>query len=155
VRGGHGHPECLNYAADPRAGRERLGGLLARVHRALRPGELLLCDLAEPGREGRAPRRAWHEGPDWLLCLEAAVEKPDERLLRRRITVFRQAGAGWRRSDELHTLRLYPRQEVLDDLVAAGFEPRLLAGYGSAVRFRRGHAGMLAVKPGAARLHPD
>jgi SAM-dependent methyltransferase len=139
--------ECLNYAADPRAARERLGGLFARVHRALRPGGLFLCDVAEPGRERRVPRRTWHEGTDWLLCLEA-VEQPDERLLRRRIVVFRQAAEGWRRSDELHTLRLYPRQDVLDDLVAVGFQTRLLAGYGSAARFRRGHAGILAVKPG-------
>jgi hypothetical protein len=53
----------------------------------------------------------------------------------------------WRRSDELHMLRLYPRQEGLDDLASAGFQTRVLAGYGSAVRFRRGHAGILAVKP--------
>jgi microcompartment protein CcmK/EutM len=78
-------------------------------------------------------------------------------VLRRRIMVFRQADGGWRRSDKLHMLRLYPRQEVLDDLyprqevlddlVSAGFQPRVLAGYGSAARFRRGHAGILAVKP--------
>jgi SAM-dependent methyltransferase len=146
--------ECLNYAADPRTTRERLGGLLGRVHQALRPGGLLLCDVAEPGRERRVPRRTWHEGPDWLLCAEA-VEEPEKRVLRRRITVFRQAGGGWRRSDELHTLRLYPRQELLDDLASAGFQAHLLAGYGKAVRFRRGHAGILAVKPGPRRAHDD
>ncbi len=37
---------------------------------------------------------------------------------------------------------------MLDGLVSAGFRARLLAGYGSAARFRRGHAGILAVKPG-------
>jgi hypothetical protein len=76
-----------------------------------------------------------------------AAEEPEERALRRRITVFRQAGGGWRRSDQLHSLRLYSRQDVVDDLVLAGFQTRLLAGYGRAVRFRRGHAGILAVKP--------
>lgn len=80
------------------------------------------------------------------MCVEAA-EEPEERVLRRRITVFRQAGGGWRRSDELHSLRLYPRQDVVDDLASAGFQPRPLAGYGRAVRFRHGHAGILAVKP--------
>jgi SAM-dependent methyltransferase len=138
--------ECLSYSTDPRAGRRQLASLFARIHRALRPGGLFVLDVAEPGRERGAPRRTWHEGVDWLLCVEA-FEPPDERVLRRRITVFRQAAGGWRRSDELHLLRLYPRQEVLDDLVSAGFQPRLLAGYGSAVRFRRGHAGILAVKP--------
>jgi SAM-dependent methyltransferase len=139
--------ECLSYAADPRTTVERLRGLFARIHQALRPGGLFLLDVAEPGRERRAPRRTWHEGPDWLLCVEAA-EAPRERLLRRRITVFRQADGGWRRSDELHSLRLYPRQDLLDLLASTGFHARLLAGYGRVARFRRGHAGILAIKPG-------
>jgi len=142
--------ECLNYATDPRAGRRRLAPLFARIHQALRPGGLFLLDVAEPGRGRRAPRRTWHEGPDWLLCVEAA-EAPDERVLRRRITVFRQADGAWRRSDELHRLRLYPRQEVLDLLASTGFHTRLLAGYGSGARFRRGHAGILAIKPSDER----
>jgi SAM-dependent methyltransferase len=141
--------ECLNYAADPRAGRERLAPLFARVWRALGPGGLFMFDVAEPGRERRTPRRTWRDGPDWLLCFEAA-EEPDAPVLHRRITVFRQAAGGWRRSDELHTLRLYPRGEVLDELAAAGFRTRLLAGYGAGARFRRGHAGILATKPGGA-----
>jgi SAM-dependent methyltransferase len=142
--------ECLNYAADPRAGRWRLAPLFARVWRALGPGGLFMFDVAEPGRERRTPRRIWRDGPDWLLCLEAA-EEADAPVLHRRITVFRQAaGDGWRRSDELHTLRLYPRGEVLDELAAAGFRTRPLAGYGAGARFHRGHAGILATKPGAA-----
>ena len=138
--------ECLNYAADRRAGREQLAPLFARVHRALRPGGVFLFDVAEPGRERRTPRRTWSEGPDWLLCVEA-VEEPDPPLLRRRITTFRWSPTGWLRGDELHTLRLYPRQDVLDELAAAGFQTRLLTGYGRAWRFHLGHAGILAVKP--------
>jgi SAM-dependent methyltransferase len=139
--------ESMNYLADPRAGRAALTGVFARAHRALRPGGALLFDLAEPGRERGLPPRRWSEGPGWLVCVEA-VEEPDERLLRRRIATFRRAGLGWRRSDELHVQRLFPRQEVLEDLAAAGFAGRLLAGYGGGLRFRRGHAGYLAVKPG-------
>ena len=81
--------ECLSYAADPRAAHRQLAPLFARIHQALRPGGLFLLDVTEPGRERRTPRRTWHEGPDWLLCLEAA-EAPQERLLGRRITVLRQ-----------------------------------------------------------------
>jgi hypothetical protein len=76
-----------------------------------------------------------------------AFGTPDEWVLRRRITVFRQAAGGWRGSDELHTLRLYPRRELLDTWSRPGFQTRVLAGYGHAVRFRHGHAGILAVKP--------
>jgi hypothetical protein len=120
--------------------------LFARASRALGPGGLFLLDVAEPGRERRTPRRAWSEGRDWLLCLEA-TEESDPPLLRRRITTFRLADGAWRRSDELHTLRLYPREVLLDELAAAGFRTRLLASYGRAWHFRRGHAGILASRP--------
>jgi hypothetical protein len=54
--------ECLNYATDPRTGRQQLATLFGRIHQALRPGGLFLFDVAEPGRERRVPRRTWHEG---------------------------------------------------------------------------------------------
>jgi hypothetical protein len=103
--------------------------------------------VAEPGRERGGPRRTWFEGPDWMLCLEA-VEYHAERRLDRRITVFRQADDGYRRSDELHVLRLYERDEVQEALTSAGFESRQLGAYGSAVHFGRGHSGWLATKRG-------
>jgi SAM-dependent methyltransferase len=141
--------EPLSYAADPRAGRKQAARLFVRVFRALRPGGLFLFDLSEPGRERGGRRRAWHEGPDWLLCVEAAEDRATQTLTRR-ITVFRQAGPGaqrYRRIDEVHLQRLFPREDVLADLADAGFQARALAGYGRAVRFRRGHAGFLAVRP--------
>jgi SAM-dependent methyltransferase len=137
--------ECFNYAFDDRAGDEALGVIFARVFEALEPGGLFLFDIAEPGRERGGPRRDWSEGPDWLLCLEAA-EDHETRTLERRITVFREADGGYRRSDELHRLRLYEGQAVLDALAVAGFDARQLGAYGSAVHFGRGHSGFLATK---------
>ena len=137
--------EGLNYAADERAGREAAARVFGRAHEALDPGGLLLFDVAEPRREGGKRRRDWHEGEDWVLCLEA-WEEPAERLLYRRLEIFRDTPRGWRRTHELHTLRLYTREEVLADLAAAGFDARLLRGYGSEYRFRRGHAGFAAVR---------
>lgn len=72
-----------------------------------------------------------------------AAEAPQERLLRRRITVFRQADGGWRRSDELHSLRLYPRQDLLDLLASTGFHTRLLAGYLLEQNRARGPGGLV------------
>jgi SAM-dependent methyltransferase len=40
---------------------------------------------------------------------------------------------------------------LLDLLASTGFHTRLLAGYGRAARFRRGHAGILAIKPSDER----
>jgi SAM-dependent methyltransferase len=137
--------ECFNYAFDERAGDEALGVIFARVYEALEPGGLFLFDIAEPGRERSGPRRDWSQGSDWTLCLEAS-EDHGARTLERRITVFREVDGGYRRSDELHQLRLYEAQAVLDALEIAGFEARRLGAYGSAVHFGRGHSGFLATK---------
>jgi SAM-dependent methyltransferase len=137
--------ECFNYAFDDRAGDGALGVIFQRVFEALEPGGLFVFDIAEPGRERGGPRRDWSEGPDWTLCLEAS-EDHAARTLQRRITVFRQVDGGFRRSDELHRLRLYEVQDVLKGLEAAGFEARRLGAYGSAVHFGRGHSGFLATR---------
>ena len=119
--------EVLGYAADERSGRDALVALFDRVHAAMAPGGLFVFDLAAPGREP-APRRAWREGPGWLVCNEAE-ELPERGELRRRIVTFREAGGGWRRDDELHVLRLHPAERVLADLAAAGFEADALGSY--------------------------
>jgi SAM-dependent methyltransferase len=137
--------ECFNYAFDERAGDEALRVIFQRVFEVLEPGGLFLFDIAEPGRERGGPRRDWSEGRDWLLCLEAS-EDHAAHTLERRITVFRQVDGGFRRSDELHRLRLYEVQDVLKGLEAAGFEARRLGAYGSAVHFGRGHSGFLATR---------
>lgn len=142
--------EVLGYALDPRVRRRRRLPLFRRVHAALEPGGVLVFDLAGPGRERTTPRRTWHEGDDWLLCMEA-WEDAEARTLTRRITVFAQAGRGWRRSDEEHVVCLHDPEDVLADLAAAGFDARRLRGYGSGWRFPRGWTGFAAVKPRSPR----
>jgi hypothetical protein len=102
-------------------------------------------------RAPREPRRAWQEGDGWLVAVEATEDR-DRATLRRRITSFRRDGRTWRRSDEEHLLCLLPRERVLADLADAGFTARALAGYGRAVRFRRGHIGIAAAGAGRPRL---
>jgi len=79
---------------------------------------------------------------------DRASENHAERTLERRITVFRELEGGFRRSDELHRLRLYDAQSVLEALANVGFDARRLAAYGNAVHFGRGHSGFLATKRG-------
>jgi SAM-dependent methyltransferase len=112
--------EVVNYAADPRAGREALAGLMRRVHAALRPGGLFLFDALGPDYAPATPR-VWTEGDGWIVCAEVTADATARRLTRR-IVVFRRTGGGaWERSDEVHEQRLYDPGEVLDDLRAAGF----------------------------------
>ncbi|MGI9102696.1 MAG: class I SAM-dependent methyltransferase [Terriglobales bacterium] len=137
--------EVLNYTFDGDRGRAELARFFARVHEALEPGGLLIFDVAEPGRvDPRQPARNWFEGKDWALLLELK-ENARQHTLTRRMTIFRKLGSAYRRSEEIHRLRLYPRADILRDLRAAGFTARTISRYGK-TKFWRGLVGCVARK---------
>lgn len=136
--------EAVNYAF-VRNREAELARLFRRVYAALRPGGLFLFDAAGPGQLRGAPPRSWLEGKDWSLLLEKE-EDAARRLLTRRIIVFRKVGAGYRRSEELHRLRLYPPSLIARELRRAGFTVRTSRGYTQA-RFRHGLTAFVARKP--------
>jgi len=137
--------ECVNYAFDSASGKPGLVGFFQRVHRALRPGGVLIFDVLEPGASDGAPSRRFMEGPDWAILLEVDEDRK-RRILTRRIVSFRQVGRLYRRSEETHRQHLYGRAELLEELDQIGFETQLLGGYGR-LRFTPAHAGILARKP--------
>jgi SAM-dependent methyltransferase len=136
--------EVFNYAFDPRAGTRGLARILGNVHRALAPGGLLVFDFATPGRGAGGPTRH-RAGKGWEIVSETS-EDERARILTRRITTFRRAGRLYRRSVEVHQLRLYDPADVRTALRRAGFRARLLRGYGTE-RFPKAYAGFLARKP--------
>jgi hypothetical protein len=46
------------------------------------------------------------------------------------MTIFRKVGKLYRRSQEVHQARLYPRTHVTRELERAGFKVRVVRGYG-------------------------
>jgi SAM-dependent methyltransferase len=139
--------ECFNYLFDERNTAGALLGLYRRVHTALRPGGLLFCDVAEPGRvPGTGVQRGFREGDGWATLVETE-EDSGRRRLTRRITSFRRVGRLYRRGEEVHRLRLVPRAELVEQLRRVGFRVRVLGGYGP-LRFPRGWVGVVARKPG-------
>jgi len=114
--------ECVNYDGPP-----SLERLFRRVHVALEPGGVLVFDAAGPGREPDGRRRARHEGEGWTMSVEAQ-EDPAARTLTRRIALER---AG-RESEEVHALRLYDPEEVVEWLEASGFAATRHPSYGAA-----------------------
>lgn len=135
--------ECISYAfADDRANRN-IPRLFRRVRRALEPGGVLILDFARAGREpGGMPKKSYWTGEDWAVLVEN-TEDSAAGLLTRRIITFRSVGRSWRRTEETHRVRLYRVDEITNLLTLAGFEVRVLRGYGK-VRFHSGHAGLLA-----------
>jgi SAM-dependent methyltransferase len=139
--------ECVNYAFDRRSGKKGLAKFFRRVHVALRPGGVFVFDIVEPGVVAeRTPQRRFLEGPDWAILLEVREDRR-RKTLTRQIAIFRRMGKLYRRSEEIHRLRLYSGSELLAELSLAGFEARLLGGYGR-FRFPPAHVGFLARKPG-------
>jgi SAM-dependent methyltransferase len=60
--------ECLNYCFDERNSREELHRLFVSARGALRPGGVLVFDIAEPARIPRSNAKTkWIEGRDWSL----------------------------------------------------------------------------------------
>jgi SAM-dependent methyltransferase len=138
--------ECFNYLFDPGHTKQKLLRLFRRIHAALRPGGLLVFDVAGPGRvPGPGPRRTYVEGEDWAV-LVTAEEDCWRGLLTRRITSFRKVGELYRRDQEVHRLRLFRRSELARHLRGTGFRVRSLAGYGP-LPFPPGLVGFLARKP--------
>jgi SAM-dependent methyltransferase len=136
--------ECLNYLFDKRNDRSSLCRLFRRAFRALRPGGLLVFDVAEPGRARGATRSFW-EGPDWA-CLTKYLRDERRHLLTRQMTTFRKVGRHYRRAEETHVQRLYRASQLAGDLREIGFRVRTVRGYGDH-RFAKAHAGLIARKP--------
>jgi SAM-dependent methyltransferase len=138
--------EVFNYLFDRRNRASRLPRVLRNLYQAMEPGGLLLFDVATPGRvPGSTPTRGFSEGPGWT-CLYAAEEDKRRQTLTRTITSFWKVGDAYRRSREIHRLRLYPRNTVLQELRNVGFQVRPQNGY-ARFRFPAGWVGFAATKP--------
>ena len=136
--------ECFNYTFDRGNNRSSLCGLFRRAFRALRPGGLLVFDVAEPGR-ARGSSRCFWKGPDWACLTDFVQDEPQHRLTRQ-ITTFRRLGRSYRRAEETHVQQLYRGSQLAGDLRKIGFRVRQVRGYG-ALRFAKAHAGLIARKP--------
>ncbi|HVG24272.1 MAG TPA: class I SAM-dependent methyltransferase, partial [Thermoanaerobaculia bacterium] len=106
------------------------------------PANLLLFDVAE---RGAYPPYDEHRsgGDDWSVI---AIKESDGVHLRRRVLTFRADG---RRDEEVHTLELYDRAELLALLRAHGFRTTVRRSYGTR-RLPKGHAVYLASRHAAS-----
>src|SRR5262249_45315370 len=123
--------ECFNYLFDETNSESRVRAVLAKAHGALSAGGVLLFDISEPDRvPGHEPLHRNRRGEDWAV-MAISEENRATRILTRTITSFRQIGELYRRDDEVHRLKLWPRAEVVEWLRDVGFEVEVLAAYGA------------------------
>lgn len=127
--------EVLNYGTF-----DEVRAFLAHASAALRPGGVLLFDVAERGSyPPHDERRAGGEG--WSVI---AIKDSDGAHLTRRVLTFREIDGEVRRSEEVHELELYDRSAMLD-LLRPHFRVRVRRSYG-AYRLPKGHAVYVCVK---------
>jgi len=138
--------ECFNYTFDKRVDRKMLKRVFKRVWEALPAGGLFVFDVLEPGivPKGKAVQ-SWGEGDDWSVMVELSEDRRRSRA-ERRIVAYRRVGESYRRSEEVHPLRLYKGTDLASDLRDIGFRVRHLRSYGSQ-HFRPNHVGLIARKP--------
>lgn len=136
--------ECLNYQFDE-DGFGDLQGLFARIYKSLQPGGIFIFDILEPGSlSGTNPHQTYHQGEDWAILLEKS-ENSQDNTLTRQMTIFRQVGNLYRRSEEIHTVKLYKGADIAKQLRQVGFRVRIIRGYGE-FRFRKALVGFIATK---------
>ena len=124
--------EVLNYGTF-----EGVRSLLAKAKT-----KLLLFDIAERGAYPPYDERRV-EGDDWSVI---AIKESDGEHLTRRILTFRADGDTMRRTEEVHTLELYGREEMKALLREHGFRVQVRRSYGTR-RLPKGHAVYVCVKP--------
>lgn len=132
--------EPVNYLP----GAREVKSALKHAYRALRPGGMFIFDVRERAATKVEPRVAAREGEGWA-CIAHIEESPNGRLVRR-ITTFVRHGKAYRRSEEVHELQLYSRQEMLSWLRGVGFRVRTYRGYGE-YRLSARQAVFVARKP--------
>jgi SAM-dependent methyltransferase len=134
--------EVLGYVGSARGTKNELADLFGRVRTALPPDGVFIFDLATPGRVPGGEDSAFRVGEDWAILYTATESAPT---LQRRITTFRRIGGGatYRRTEEIHRLRLWQVREIDEMLRDARFRVQVRRGYAGGA-FAPGHRVFIA-----------
>jgi SAM-dependent methyltransferase len=130
--------ESLTYHAGDADADNLISAFFQRTAKALPPGGLLIFDvigLGEPSLAGRT----WSSGDDWAVLVDTK-ENVTARTLVRNIEVFRRVLDTYRRSHEVHRVRLFDISVLRNKLSFYGFETETSQSYGTQQLLPRRHA---------------
>ena len=133
--------EPINYLND----RRKIQRTYRKVYEALRPGGLFMFDVRHPADGPVEPRIASRVGEHWA-CFSEIEEDYRTHSIVRRITSFVREGDSYRRSFEIHRLKLHSKSETTATLRGLGFRVRVYNGYGE-YQFSQRQAVYVARKP--------
>ena len=137
--------EVLNYLFDRENEERGLERVFGRAYEALRPGGVFVFDVLGPGQVSGGRVRGFATGPDWAV-LNEKEEDEEAGKMERRIVSFRKVGDLYRRTDEVHRVKLHGSDEIAADLRRAGFEVRTTRAYGDHP-LGKNHAAFVARRP--------
>ncbi len=102
-----------------------------RVADVLPIGGILIFDVIELGSSSSESltRKFWSSGEDWAVLVETTEDR-ESRTLVRNIDTFRRTGELYRRSREVHRVRMFDSRVLCDQLAAVGFATSMLQSYG-------------------------
>jgi 2-polyprenyl-3-methyl-5-hydroxy-6-metoxy-1,4-benzoquinol methylase len=130
--------EVLTYHAVSAEADKLVTGFFQRCADALPVRGMLIFDVIGLGEPSLAAR-TWRSGHDWAVLVET-TEKQAERTLIREIEVFRRTDGLYRRSREVHTLRLFEVTKLCEQLACIGFATETARSYGTQELPPRRHA---------------
>jgi SAM-dependent methyltransferase len=130
--------EPLTYHSEVADADSLVSGFFQRIADALPSGGVFIFDVIGLGEPSLA-NRTWRSGDDWAVLVET-TENQNERSLIRDIQVFRQVGDTYRRSHEMHRVRLFDISILRNELAACGFAVETSQSYGAQPLPPRRHA---------------
>ncbi|HEY7162031.1 MAG TPA: class I SAM-dependent methyltransferase, partial [Acidobacteriota bacterium] len=137
--------EVISYLFDRNIKKDSLFKLFRNVYQALEAGGVFIFDVMESlPYELKYPKRVYKEGKDWAILFSATCDRK-KKTLTRHIVTYRKVGAHYKRSEEVHHLKVLNRKIVRGELERAGFRVRYLQSYGK-LQMMPGRLGFLAQK---------
>jgi SAM-dependent methyltransferase len=121
--------EVLTYHTGGADADKLVSGFFQRCADALPVGGMIIFDVIGLGEPSLAAR-TWRSGDDWAVLVET-TEKQAERTLVRGIEVFRRTDGLYRRSREVHTVRLFEVTKLCEQLACIGFATDTARSYGT------------------------
>ena len=121
--------EPLTYHSESVDADSLVNDFFQRVADALPAGGMFIFDVIGLGEPSLA-NRTWLAGEDWAVLVETTEDQNDRRLIRD-IQVFRRTGEAYRRSHEVHRVRLFDISILRNKLAACGFAVETSQSYGA------------------------